>query len=439
MRVLIIAAAALGAVLFTATCYRPSISNCQYECATGATPCPDGLSCNPDHYCVATKDVTMSCGQLVGDARPPAPDAPCLWSYLPSNLGSAHPDACSFGTSTLSLEIGASTVTVDITGAIVTVTPSNAIPASAFSTVAQSGGAPDVVVLNLAALTILQTGSLTIHGTLPLIILVSGTASIAGPVSFMASNTGVVLCSSGAITDGQSVGFGAGAGGGGGGGGGYGEVGASGGGGSSSASGSAGGAPGMAGAMDSGTTLTPLRFGCPGGFGGRGGSMTAIFGGAGGGALQISAQTRIEISGPIAANGAGGKSLSTLNDGAGGGGTGGSILLEAPGIDFAPTGFLCANGGGGGASGNGGTAGDNGFCNFNAAAGGTSTSTSASGTGGKGGAGSGNPAGAGTAGLSSGGGGGGGGGGVGRIRIRTHGPATGTSGLSSPPYAGDAL
>lgn len=93
-----------------------------------------------------------------------------------------------------------------------------------------------------------------------------------------------------------------------------------------------------------------------GGSGGGAASGGLSNGGAGGGALQIVSQTAINITGGIAAGGAGGRG--NANGSCGGGGAGGSILLEAPLITVGDNGFLLTGGGGGGGNADGNPAGD---------------------------------------------------------------------------------
>lgn len=100
-----------------------------------------------------------------------------------------------------------------------------------------------------------------------------------------------------------------------------------------------------------GADLIPTLVGGSGG-GGGGGSQGAD-GGGGGGAIQLIAQRRITITGGINVGGCGGKTAATCG---GGGGAGGTILIEAPVIDFQGS-KLAANGGGGG-GGNSGQAGE---------------------------------------------------------------------------------
>jgi hypothetical protein len=89
---------------------------------------------------------------------------------------------------------------------------------------------------------------------------------------------------------------------------------------------------GQAGAMNGTSTLEPLRGGCNGGSSGVH---------SGGGAIQLTSNSAIYVSGTINASGLGGRRP------AGGGGSGGAILLEAPIVEISDTGKLIAVGGGG--------------------------------------------------------------------------------------------
>ncbi|NVB83206.1 MAG: hypothetical protein HOV81_32840 [Kofleriaceae bacterium] len=79
-------------------------------------------------------------------------------------------------------------------------------------------------------------------------------------------------------------------------------------------------------------TLVPLRGGCSSG------------GASGGGALQLSSRTRIEVVGVINANGG---IVQPAQDSQSGGGAGGGILLEAPSVVLGAQAKLLANGGSG--------------------------------------------------------------------------------------------
>jgi len=92
-------------------------------------------------------------------------------------------------------------------------------------------------------------------------------------------------------------------------------------------------AAGLGGTEVVGETVVPLRGGCPGG----GGSQ-------GGGALQLTSLTKIAISGGIDARGKRGASGTFP----GGGGAGGSILIEAPTIEIGASSTILLHGGGGG-------------------------------------------------------------------------------------------
>jgi hypothetical protein len=101
-----------------------------------------------------------------------------------------------------------------------------------------------------------------------------------------------------------------------------------------------------------------VRGGCPGGAGGPGTSSVPNKPGAGGGALYLIANERIDVQSVIAANGAG--ALLEAPDvgaraggGGGGGGSGGLIVLESPLIMFGSEARLLALGGGGAGGGGG--------------------------------------------------------------------------------------
>ncbi len=184
------------------------------------------------------------------------------------------------------------------------------------------------------------------------------------------------------------------------------------------------------------TTLASLE----GGSGGGNGIASAIpdpcgAGGAGGGAIQLTAPS-ITIVGRVRASGGGGeggrKCMASTTDASSGsgGGTGGAIYVQAQ--TLAGAGWLVANGGGGGGGGcvscvvGSGAAGEDGRDNATPASGGTSPLTPAC----LGGAGA--TAVQGVAGA-AGGNGGGGGGGVGRIFLAI--PAGANVPVSSSPPA----
>jgi hypothetical protein len=168
-----------------------------------------------------------------------------------------------------------------------------------------------------------------------------------------------------------------------------------------------GGAPGAPGAIYGNPELIPLVGGSSGG---------AKNGGNGGGAIQLVAGKRLYISehGYVSAGGlGGGKGFVTATTHGHGGGSGGSILLEAPIVEMA--GVLAANGGGGGGGTYGASAAEDGIWSEMRAAGGYDPTSIAPGGAGSGGAEiNGEDGRRGTDDKAS-----GGGGGAGRIRINT--------------------
>ena len=274
---------------------------------------------------------------------------------------------------------------------------------------ARSFEAEDVSVVGTRALAILTDGDVLLHGTL--------SVSARAPLGF-----GVNIPGPGARTKGDPVctaGRGAfnatgysGAGGGG-----HGTAGGGGGSGN-------GAVPGAGGIVTGSVTLVPLFGGCPGekawGMEGQEGTPS---GGAGGGAVQISARGRILVDpgAAITANGAGASGVLRncpfmagdapgCNAGSGGG-AGGGILLEAADLEVQVSGGIAANGGGGNCLFTG--QGTSGLLSEAPASGQDCSASPETGSGGRGGAAS-LPAGDGGDGTVT---GGGGGGGVGRIRI----------------------
>lgn len=173
--------------------------------------------------------------------------------------------------------------------------------------------------------------------------------------------------------------------------------------------------------------------------GGSGGGLPShpgtcmIDGGAGGGAIQLTAGVSIVFNGGIDASGGGGKGGATCgSDGSGGagGGAGGMVYLQSPML--LGQGYISANGGGGGEGATtggavAGVAGGEGHILDGGGAGGESGNTGGNGGDGADGTNTGDP---GEAGPLEGNGGGGGGGG-GRIYVHTAGSAP--SYTTSPP------
>lgn len=207
-------------------------------------------------------------------------------------------------------------------------------------------------------------GDVVVVGSLPLVLLVDGDASIVGSLDASAGCHGGIFDPScagpGGGVGGREVaelagGCGAGQPGfedqfvlfeSGGGGGGYGQSGAN--------SGGSGVGAGAGGTPCGPSTIEPLLGGSGGGAGGIN-ETTAMRvggrGGGGGGAIQVTASGTLSVVGDVAAEGAGGENGSRMGmtapyGGGGGGGAGGGVILEANLLSV--TGSVTANGGGGG-------------------------------------------------------------------------------------------
>jgi hypothetical protein len=156
---------------------------------------------------------------------------------------------------------------------------------------------------------------------------------------------------------------------GGGGGGGGGSFATGGDGGTTAAEGAAGGRPLLRGAAVVG--------GCRGGTGGNDGGR----GGRPGGALHIVAAGRLQVTGQILADGAGGEGGGDRKGGGGGGG-GGHVRLQARTIDVANPAAIVITGGGGGAGGDNSNDGSSGARGRAGGAGGRTNNVPAGGAGG---------------------------------------------------------
>lgn len=278
----------------------------------------------------------------------------------------------------------------------------------------------------------ISSGStLLAHGQSPLFIASDGSIVVQGRISvrsagaFVAAGANPTACPILAAGENDQGG------GGGGGGGGFGAAGATGSDGDSNDNNADGTSSGGAGGSAVGVPNV-IRGGCPGARGGNGLTAGAGDGGAGGGAVQLTARNEIDVSGgTVEAGGAGGKLATDSSISAGGGGgSGGYIGIDAPTRTFDDNTVLAANGGGGGAgignAGGGSEDGTSGLAMAAAAAGGTA------------GAGGGNGGGGGFRDSADGGapaappvgGGGGGGGGAGYVVV--FGNALPASGTLSP-------
>jgi len=291
-------------------------------------------------------------------------------------------------------------------------------------------GNPPTRVLSVLSFDVGADVKLRAVGDHPLVVASWSTATVAGTLdvgsyrgdSTPGAGSNPTTCASHAPQAGQTVGIA----GGGGGGAGFGDDGGAGG------AGNVGRVPGGAGGARVSVPVA-IRGGCHGAGGGDSGGS----GGYGGGALQLTARTAIEVAatGKLLAGGAGGQGGSAGQRGAGGGGSGGYLGLEAPTVTLVAAAILAANGGGGGEGSSvalDGNSGIDGQAAAKAASGAYGTAT-----GGNGGAGGWRDNTAGTPGAQdpSVGGGGGGGGGVGFILVRSsqldH-KATASPGITTP-------
>jgi hypothetical protein len=361
------------------------------------------------------------------DATIVPPDASHCWSWTTSNF-----DSC-----TILAASGALAVHADQT--INTDSPPSGIT---HQTITQSDGS-HALLLHVTSLQIDAGKTVTVTGTLPLIVAADGSATIAGTVTTTAGADDPTGCAGRTGSPGNASTV-ADTGGGGAGGGGAEDDGGNGTAGTQGNSQNGQGAGGAHGSKHDDANLVPLIAGCAGGPGGIsfGASGAAGTAGPGGGAVQISAQTSIAVSGSIRALGGSG-GATTQQTGGGGGGTGGAIFLEALAVGLTSSARLCADGGAGsqgGGSTSPGTAANTSPCSGTSGAAATSTNDfgGAGGTGGflKGAKG-GDAGGASNASMGGhGAGGGGGGGAAGYIRLHQQaGNATATTGSIVTPAA----
>jgi hypothetical protein len=330
-----------------------------------------------------------------GDGNP-GDGSNCAWSYMPTNF-----DPCELPAPG-SLTVSTNT-TLDTSS---TTQPKKVIT--------QNDGTT-ITVIHLSQFTVDPLVTLTVTGT-GVVFAVDGEATINGTIVVAAGSDNATHCAKGRGTNGADSTT-ANSGGGGGGGGAGDDDGGDGGDGSGAQAGAKGAKGGK---VES--KLSPLRGGCPGGTGGRlNGAGTAPAGGRGGGALQISTNTKISIGGFIDAAGRGGAGT-TAKVGGGGGGSGGGIFLEGPRIDAGLASRICADGGSGGEGGGITALGNNGEAGACTAIGGAQTDNTPNSSGGDGGSGGflASPGGGNAQnGVTGDAGGGGGGGGVGWIRIES--------------------
>jgi len=259
------------------------------------------------------------------------------------------------------------------------------LPAPAFRIIPQPGST-EVVLVAFDELEVGLDASVRFQGERPVIFASTGNLRVLGELLAESGASGCTDGGAGGPVSGLK----------GGGGGGFGTEG-----------GSGGNQGGAAGGINGEQKLVPLRGGCPGGSGIRGG-----------GALQLSAAGNLTITGTVAAAGRGGPGGQNVNGAGRGGGSGGAILLEGLFVLVGPAAAVTANGGAGGEGADlafDGRDGASGLLRSEEAAGG-GTSLNAGGRGGNG-AGVKTAATNGSASLFN--AGGGGGAGVGRVRITT--------------------
>jgi hypothetical protein len=355
---------------------------------------------------------TTDAGVTIDGGVTPDADRSCGWNVEPTNYA---PCAADFPRATGPFEItGSQLLNTDTQAGMFN------------SVVYQLTG--EVLLIHATSFVMTSGANFFIIGTRPLLIVVDGDAMIAGTID-LSGAAQPADCPITMAEQGSSSGPG-GAGGG---------FVTPGGGGGANGDSTVPGPPG--GGAIGNSLLSPLRPGCPGGRGGRGALEPGGGGGDGGGALEISSNGTLVLSGSIAAGGGGGNGGMVLIQpgtgavggvsGGGGGGAGGAVLLEATVIQF-DNATICAAGGGGGEGGDPGTGamgGTGGTCM--SGLGGAGSRGGDGGTGGDT-----NAPGAGQNGsrpinLTLETGGGGGGGSIGRIRV--HGMQTGTATLVPPP------
>lgn len=282
-------------------------------------------------------------------------------------------------------------------------------------------------------------------GDRALVIAVKGDAQVNGTIDVSASEGWVGITyviesgpgGQGAFCPANTAGIGNGDKSGGGQGGGFGLAGGNGGDGADS------GGNGASGLAASGVpTLVPLRGGCPGSRGGKGGGDRY---GRAGGALQLWVRGQLSLNGALIASGGRGFGAQTTGGGGGGGGSGGGLLIEATRLTLGASAIIAANGGSG-AEGSAywpagiGRDGQYGTVGMTPAPGGSGANV-CGGYGGRGGARNGDATNGQQGGVeqscnaSNLGGGGGGGGGVGRVRINSLNACSIASGARISPQA----
>lgn len=343
---------------------------------TDAIEAPDRSS-DPD---VAASDAQLALDRA-GDCDVPCCTSCPSWSYTPSTFDPLDGRLPAVVGSLLLVEAG--TYTYNTSDGVLT-SPTAVVVANASTVIEQlAASGPLIRILVVASLEVASQTVLHVTGSLPLVVLVDGDATVAGTIDVSVDAAGApgpgagdaTLCATALGADGHSVGadiYGAGGAGGGG-------FGGAGGAGTDGWGVGAIGNGGAGGTASSDVDLQPLRGGCRGGNGGHGwdgfGSVTWGGAGSGAGVLQIAARQSLIVSGAIySVGGAGGGGPANPDGynsgyGGGGGGSGGGILLEAADLTIVAGSVLCASGGSGG---------EGGIGNFSGATGGAGTCAGAS-------------------------------------------------------------
>nr|HEX4318352.1 hypothetical protein [Kofleriaceae bacterium] len=336
--------------LVAATACRPSVEfHCAdtSQCTLGTTQgtCePEGFCSFPDSSCESQRRFDETAGSGLADACVAGqPGCEAFASHLFSACALTAPDTVGFSAG-LSYSYDTDTDMLAESDEAI----------AHGSIVLQQADGSRVRALSLASLGMPAGTTLTVGGSLPLILASWGDATIAGTITVLpsASPGGCAAAAGTAAPDATS-----GAGGGGGGG-------------NQGFGGTGGSDDPVLGGTGGGTIAAPttLRGGCPGAAGGASTTAAGGTGGAGGNAILISANGSLSIAGAVSAGGGGGASGSS-SSGAGGGGAGGMIGLDATSLAIAGS-VVATGGGGGGASSAGAPATDTGS---NAAAGGSET------------------------------------------------------------------
>lgn len=298
------------------------------ECEDLPGTCSEGIGCS---YAVRTG----AC-----DAGRCSPSGDCVPSHFPFDPSNFDQFALDVPDASVDLGCGATFMSNDTP----VLTWCGGGPQPRVISIDSTDGGISYRMLWMDSLRIQTTGSLRLTGEHPVIIAVRKDAVIEGQINAGSTRLGTVG-SGGSTTAAPGIwcASSAGANGtcgnptqcGGGGGAGYAQAGGNGG------NPSQGGVGGVGGQTFGANDLKPLLGGCHGGTGGT------TSGGAGGGAVQLTAGGTLRVTGQIIAPGAGGGGASSNGQGGGGAGSGGAVLLEGYSVMMYGA-TVTANGGAGG-------------------------------------------------------------------------------------------